>query len=45
MNELLASYLPLVIFIGVALVIGLALLVAPFIIAYQNPGPRKAVGL
>ena len=33
MNELLASYLPLVIFIGVAMVIGLALLVAPFVIA------------
>ena len=41
MNELLASYLPLVIFIGVALVIGLALLVAPFIIAFQSPDPEK----
>jgi NADH-quinone oxidoreductase subunit A len=41
MNELLASYLPLVIFIGVAMVIGLALLVAPFVIAYQNPDPEK----
>ncbi|MEK1890014.1 MAG: NADH-quinone oxidoreductase subunit A, partial [Phyllobacterium sp.] len=35
MNELLSSYLPIVIFIGVALVIGLALLVAPFLVAYS----------
>ena len=41
MNELLASYLPLVIFIAVAAAIGFALLVAPFIIAYQNPDPEK----
>ena len=41
MNELLASYLPLVIFIGVAAVIGLALMIAPFIIAYQRPDPEK----
>ena len=41
MTSLLADYLPLVIFIGVALVIGLALLLAPFIVAYQNPDPEK----
>ena len=41
MTSLLADYLPLVIFIGVALVIGLALLLAPFIIAYQNPDAEK----
>ena len=41
MEALLESYLPLVIFIGVALVIGLALLVAPFIVAYKNPDPEK----
>jgi NADH-quinone oxidoreductase subunit A len=41
MSELLASYLPLVIFIGVALAIGAALLIAPFIIAFQNPDPEK----
>ncbi|MEO9613023.1 MAG: NADH-quinone oxidoreductase subunit A [Nitratireductor sp.] len=41
MNELLVSYLPIVIFIGVALVIGVALLAAPFIVAYQNPDPEK----
>jgi len=41
MNELLSSYLPIVIFIAVALVIGLALVVAPFLIAYKNPDPEK----
>ena len=41
MTNLLADYLPLVIFIGVALVIGLALLVAPFIVAYKNPDSEK----
>jgi NADH-quinone oxidoreductase subunit A len=41
MQSLLADYLPLVVFIGVALVIGLALLVAPFIIAYAKPDPEK----
>jgi len=41
MTSLLADYLPLVIFIGVSLAIGLALLVAPFIIAYKNPDAEK----
>jgi NADH-quinone oxidoreductase subunit A len=41
MNALLQEYLPLVIFIGVSLVIGLALLIAPFIVAYQQPDPEK----
>ena len=41
MTGLLADYLPLVIFIGVSLVIGLALLVAPFIVAYSRPDPEK----
>lgn len=39
--NLLDDYLPLVIFIGLSLVIGLALLVAPFIVAYQKPDPEK----
>jgi NADH-quinone oxidoreductase subunit A len=39
--NLLEDYLPLVIFIGVCLAIGLALLVAPFIVAYQKPDPEK----
>jgi NADH-quinone oxidoreductase subunit A len=41
MPALLADYLPLVIFIAVALAIGLALLVAPFVIAYSRPDPEK----
>ena len=41
MNALLVSYLPVVIFIGVALVVGLALIVTPFVIAYRNPDPEK----
>jgi len=41
MHNLLADYLPLVLFIGLAIVIGCALLVAPFIVAYQNPDPEK----
>jgi len=41
MNELLSSYLPIVIFIAVAMVVGLALVVAPFIVAYRNPDPEK----
>jgi NADH-quinone oxidoreductase subunit A len=41
MSGLLQDYLPLVIFIGVSLVIGLALLVAPFIVAFQQPDPEK----
>jgi NADH-quinone oxidoreductase subunit A len=41
LNQLLAEYLPLVVFIGVAGVIGLALLVSAFIIAYQQPDPEK----
>src|SRR5918998_5189607 len=41
MNGLLADYLPLVIFIGVSVVIALALLVAPFLVAYNSPDPEK----
>jgi NADH-quinone oxidoreductase subunit A len=41
MNELLQAYLPLVVFIGVSAAIGLALLVAPFIVAYKSPDPEK----
>ena len=41
MQQLLGAYLPLVIFMGVAGLIGVALLVAPFIVAYKNPDPEK----
>ena len=41
MNALLQDYLPLAIFIGVALGLGLALLIAPFLVAYKSPDPEK----
>jgi NADH-quinone oxidoreductase subunit A len=41
MDELLRDYLPVIIFLGVALAIGLALLVSPFLLAFQNPDPEK----
>ena len=41
MNELLSNYLPIVIFVGLAALIGLALMVAPFIVAYRKPDPEK----
>jgi NADH-quinone oxidoreductase subunit A len=41
MDAFLLDYLPLVIFIGIALVLALALLVVPFIVAYRQPDPEK----
>jgi NADH-quinone oxidoreductase subunit A len=41
MSNLLLDYLPLVIFIGVALVIGLVLLAVPFVVAFSQPDPEK----
>src|ERR1700709_114749 len=41
MNGILQNYLPLVVFIGVAGLIGLVLLIAPFIVAFQSPDPEK----
>jgi NADH-quinone oxidoreductase subunit A len=41
MNALLQDYLPLVIFIGVAMGLGLVLLIAPFLVAYKQPDPEK----
>jgi NADH-quinone oxidoreductase subunit A len=41
MPQLLNDYLPLVIFIGVAGLIGVALLIAPFIVAYSRPDTEK----
>ena len=40
-HSLLTDYLPLVLFIGVSAVIGLALLIAPFAIAYSKPDAEK----
>jgi NADH-quinone oxidoreductase subunit A len=41
MPELLRAYLPIVIFMAVAAGIGVALLVAPLLIAIRNPDPEK----
>ena len=41
MTDLFNHYLPLVIFIGVALFIGGALMLAPFLVAVRNPDPEK----
>ena len=41
MEELLQTYLPVIIFIGLSLVIGLALLISPFVLAFKNPDPEK----
>ena len=41
MNPIVSDYLPLIIFIGVSLFIATALLVAPFLLAYQSPDPEK----
>jgi NADH-quinone oxidoreductase subunit A len=40
-STLLMDYLPLVIFIGLSLAISLALLAAPFAVAYQKPDAEK----
>jgi NADH:ubiquinone oxidoreductase subunit 3 (subunit A) len=41
MNALLQEYLPLGIFLYLSAAIGLALLVAPFIVAYRQPDAEK----
>ena len=41
MTDLFTQYLPIVIFLGVALLIGAALMLAPFAIAVNNPDPEK----
>ena len=41
MNELLLDYLPLAVFIAVAIGIGLVLLVVPYLVAYKQPNPEK----
>ena len=38
---ILQDYLPLVIFLGIAALLGLALLIAPFIVAFREPDPEK----
>lgn len=41
MQGLLSEYLPIVVFIALGAVIGLVLLVAPFLVAYKKPDPEK----
>ena len=41
MDAVIASYLPIIIFLVVSAVIGGALLIAPFVVAYKNPDPEK----
>ena len=41
MEAVVASYLPIIIFLLVCFGIGAALLIAPFIVAYQSPDPEK----
>src|SRR5215831_19093544 len=41
LHDLLLAYLPLVVFIGVAAGIGIALLLVPFLLAYKQPDPEK----
>jgi len=41
MSQFLLGYVPLIVFVGVAAVIGLALLASAFLIAYKQPDPEK----
>ena len=41
MDQLFSDYLPIAIFIGVALVIARRLMVVPFMVAVSNPDPEK----
>ncbi len=41
MEALLQSYLPIVVFIGVAITVSAGLLVAPFIVAFKQPDSEK----
>ena len=41
MNAFLLEYLPIVIFLGIALVLGVAFMGLPFLVAPRNPDPEK----
>jgi NADH-quinone oxidoreductase subunit A len=41
MSQFLLGYLPLIVFVGVATAIGLALLASAFLLAYKQPDPEK----
>jgi NADH-quinone oxidoreductase subunit A len=40
-SQLLLDYIPLIVFVGVAGLIGLALLASAFLVAYKQPDPEK----
>ncbi len=41
MEDLLREYLPIIIFLGLAIVIGLVLIIAAVVLAVRNPDPEK----
>ena len=41
MDELLREYLPILIFLGLAIVLGLVLVIAGVVVAISNPDPEK----
>jgi len=41
LTQLLLAYLPIIVFVGVAGLIGLSLLVSAFALAYKQPDPEK----
>ena len=41
MDDLLLEYLPILVFLGIALGLGLVLLLAAAVIAIRNPDPEK----
>jgi NADH-quinone oxidoreductase subunit A len=41
LQDLLKDYAPILVFLGVSGFIALALLVSPFLVAYQRPDPEK----
>ena len=41
MVDLATQYLPIIVFLGVALAIAFALMIAPFLVAVNNPDPEK----
>ena len=41
MDNLLLEYLPILVFLGIALGLGLVLLLAAAVIAIRNPDPKK----
>ncbi|WP_424941787.1 NADH-quinone oxidoreductase subunit A [Aliiroseovarius crassostreae] len=41
MEDLLREYLPIIIFLGLAIIIGLVLIIAAVVLAVRNPDPEK----